>query len=503
MFALGVELLMGRAVINLWGSRDEYKARPEWPPHPDRVFMALVAAWGETDERERHGSEVEALEWLERLGPPALAVPGVTSERASFRSYVPVNDSADPVSKGKALAPMGSLPIGRNRQARQYPAVVPDHPVFHLVWRDAELPANLRPALDRICQGVTYLGHSSTPVRVGIASDYDPITITLTPTDGKAPHRLRTFGPGRLKDLRERYELQLRPQPALWHGYAPPVSERPAVAESLFDPGLIVLRQVGGRTFALESAGMIANALRDALMSRWDAAYGTRPAEWLSGHGADDGPSRRHRPAIIPLGFVGREHADGHLLGIGIALPADADFQPADSRQLFDLLARHGEADEVAAEGVGFVRLAIPGPGRGDTVGQLHLELDERPPEKRAYALQPETWTRPASTWATVTPIVLPRFSRRGLSTEDVIAGACRDAGYPLPVAVRVGSAPMLPGVPHVRSFIRPQRPGRPHRPLTHAVIQFGGPIRGPVLLGAGRYLGFGLCRSLAEGDTL
>ena len=497
MFALGIELLMGRAVINLWGSRDEFKARPEWPPHPDRVFMALVAAFGETDERERHELEVEALEWLECLGPPALAVSGVTSERTPFRSYVPVNDSADPVSKGKVLAPMGSLPVGRNRQARQFPAVVPDDPTFHLVWQEAEMPANLRPALDRICRNVTYLGHSSTPVRVGIASVHGPIT--LAPTDGKALHRLRTFGPGRLKDLRERYELQLRPQPAQWHGYAPPEPERPAVAESLFDPGLIVLRQVGGRTFSLESAGMIANALRDALMSRWDAAYGTRPAEWLSGHGADDGPSRRHRPAIIPLGFVGREHADGHLLGVGIALPAD--FPPADARQLFDLLARHGEADEVAAEGVGFVRLAVPGPGRGGTIGQLHLELDERPPEKRAYALQPETWTRPASTWATASPIVLPRFSRRGLTTEDVIAGACRDAGYPEPVAVWVGSAPVLSGVPHVRSFVRHPRPGRPHRPLTHAVIRFATPVHGPVLLGAGRYLGFGLCRSLAEGD--
>jgi CRISPR-associated protein Csb2 len=40
MFALGAELLMGRAIITRWDNREE----PEWPPHPDRVFMALVAA---------------------------------------------------------------------------------------------------------------------------------------------------------------------------------------------------------------------------------------------------------------------------------------------------------------------------------------------------------------------------------------------------------------------------------------------------------------------------
>ncbi|HJT78925.1 MAG TPA: type I-U CRISPR-associated protein Csb2, partial [Gemmataceae bacterium] len=148
MFVLGVELLMGRAVISRWERRDQ----PEWPPHPDRVFMALVAAFGETPDYDRHELEVEALEWLEGLGPPALAVPGVTAERTPFTSYVPVNDSADPLSKGKALAPMGSLPIGRNRQPRHFPAVVPDEPTFHLVWPGAELPENLRPALDRVCQ---------------------------------------------------------------------------------------------------------------------------------------------------------------------------------------------------------------------------------------------------------------------------------------------------------------------------------------------------------------
>ena len=41
MFALGVEFLMRRAIMTRFDNREE----PEWPPHPDRVFMALVAAW--------------------------------------------------------------------------------------------------------------------------------------------------------------------------------------------------------------------------------------------------------------------------------------------------------------------------------------------------------------------------------------------------------------------------------------------------------------------------
>ena len=65
MFALGVELLMHRAVVMRWGSREE----PEWPPHPDRAFMALVAAWGESGEDP---SERAALEWLESQPSPAI-----------------------------------------------------------------------------------------------------------------------------------------------------------------------------------------------------------------------------------------------------------------------------------------------------------------------------------------------------------------------------------------------------------------------------------------------
>ena len=67
MFALGIEFLMRRAIITRIDNREE----PEWPPHPDRVFMALVAAWGESGEDPDHRT---ALEWLETL--PAAGARG-------------------------------------------------------------------------------------------------------------------------------------------------------------------------------------------------------------------------------------------------------------------------------------------------------------------------------------------------------------------------------------------------------------------------------------------
>ena len=40
MFALGIRFLCDWSM----GKRTDSHERPEWPPHPDRVFMALAAA---------------------------------------------------------------------------------------------------------------------------------------------------------------------------------------------------------------------------------------------------------------------------------------------------------------------------------------------------------------------------------------------------------------------------------------------------------------------------
>jgi len=535
MFALGVELLMGRAVMTRWDDRDE----PEWPPHPDRVFMALVAAWGEAGE---DAGQRAALEWLEALGPPALAVSDATSKRVTFTSFVPVNDDADPTRSNGP--PVGNYPLRRHRVGRSFPAVVPDAPAFHLIW-DVDVPANLRPALDAVCALATYLGHSSSPVRAWVTDEAPPPT--HVPTKGRAEHRVRTFGKGRLaylegrfnraaiddhfarftavqtlaerfaaetdrkaksalkKELKEaqdalaeRYAggapVTLRPQPAQWTGYAPPPAEPTAdVFEGPFDPGLFVFR-AAGRRFGLESCGIVAEAVRKELMRR----HGPDAPEWLTGHAADGTPSKHARPAYLPLGFVGAEHADGHLLGVAVAVPRDF----AHTEHLFALLGRHdGVNPQDVPEGVPFLRTDVVNPHLGpDAVGTLVLELDEQGERTPRRALRPSTWVEPAACWTTVTPVMLPQFPRRGLSPEDVIADACEQAGYPRPAAVRAGLAPLLAGVPHARSFHVKPRQGRPPRPLIHAQLLFDREVRGPVVIGAGRYAGYGFCRPTPEG---
>ncbi|HYH66475.1 MAG TPA: type I-U CRISPR-associated protein Csb2 [Urbifossiella sp.] len=537
MFALGVDLLMGRAVMTRWEDRDA----AEWPPHPDRVFMALVAAWGEAGE---DAAQRAALEWLETLDPPALAVPGLASERVTFTSFVPVNDDADPTRTNGP--PVGNYPLRRHRVGRSFPAAVPEAPTFRLIW-DVDVPANLRPGLDAVCALATYLGHSSSPVRVWVSDETpDP---TLVPVTGRAAVRLRTFGKGRLAYLEGRFNkaaiddhftLQqqaqwlterhaaapkgkektaidkerkaaeaalkekypggapatLRPQPAQWTGYAPPPKAAAAdVFDGPLDPGLFVFR-ASGRKFGLESCGIVAEAVRKELMSR----HGAEPPEWLSGHTPDGTPSKLARPAILPLAFVDAPHADGHLLGVAVAV--QRDFTHADA--LFALLAKHdGVNPHDVDAGIPYLRTDVVNPHLGpEPVGTLALELDEQGERTPRRALRPSTWVAPSACWTTVTPVILPQFPRRELTPEDVVAEACEQAGYPRPVGVRVGGAPLLAGVPHARSFHVKPRQGRPPRPLIHAQLLFDREVRGPVVIGAGRYAGYGFCRPTPEAAT-
>jgi CRISPR-associated protein Csb2 len=488
MIAIGVELLMRRAIITRWDKREE----PEWPPHPDRVFMALVAGWGESGE---DADQRAALEWLETLDQPALAVPLDVSQRTSFTSYVPVNDDSSPMGKKGPFGAMGGLPIGRNRQPRQFPAVVPDPPTLFLIW-NVDIPANLRPALEKVCGQATYLGHSATPVRVWIEDQ--PPAPTLIPADNGASHHLRMFGNGRLAYLKNRFDAGLRPQPSLWQGYAQPKKDAGAeVREGPFDPGIFVLRQMpGGRRFGLESCGIVADSIRTELMRR----CGPNAPEWISGHAPDGSQSKQARPAYLPLGFVDREHADGHLLGIAMVVPRD--FEHTD--RLFELLGSHdGDNQREIEAGVPYLAVKVIQPHSDSRQCDLELELDERPEGRREFTLKSFTWTHPHRIWKTVTPLILPQFPRRHLSAEDVVAKACVDAGYPAPSSVRVGRSPFMRGVPHSKSFyVKRREGGRPPRPLTHAQIEFPVPVRGPVLIGAGRYLGYGACRSpLSENE--
>ena len=133
------------------------RERAEWPPHPGRVFLALAAAWFETGEDSDEGN---ALRWVEKLPDPELILPASSDvfPRQVVDVYVPVNDRVDPFDwpdkkKKPTISPnLGSVAVGRSRQACTFPCIwVGESPCF-LNWptaKAAEVNTH-RSALDRL-----------------------------------------------------------------------------------------------------------------------------------------------------------------------------------------------------------------------------------------------------------------------------------------------------------------------------------------------------------------
>lgn len=374
------------------------------------------------------------------------------------------------------------LPGRAEKQPRTFPSVVPSAdgglPRVHFVWPDAAPPDDIRAALADVVARLTYLGSSRSPVAVGLTDD--PLATNWVP-DPDGDVVLRVTGPGRLDDLEWHFQQGLRPPPGGTHPYrlAAPLGQ--GVARGAFGE-VFVYRLDGPVGLELETTLKVTAALRAAVMSRAGDLLGEVPAT-LSGHAADGSRLDRPHAAYLPLPFVSptQPHADGHLLGVAVALPEDT---PVDERRRAGRVL--ADLDHVTVRGVGRFGLNRLGPA-----------------DRAPLNLRPEEWSRPSRLWASATPVVLDRFPRRdGRDAGAVVAAACRNVGLPSPDEVALSRHSVLFGVPPSGCFVtRRPGPGRSDvpRPYTHLTLRFASPVAGPVLLGAGRYFGLGLLRPLPD----
>ncbi|MFP4216899.1 MAG: type I-U CRISPR-associated protein Csb2, partial [Phycisphaerae bacterium] len=299
----------------------------------------------------------------------------------------------------------------------------------------------------------------------------------------------------------------------LWTGYRRVDSTRvaPEVQRTHFDTDLLVLTQVAGPALPVVSTLTITRALRGAVMK----CSGVQPVpQWVSGHQPDGSASDDDSGhlACISLPFVGHEHADGHLLGVGLVFPRSLD-RPDRGRVLGPLLMdSNGQPCDVELK-----------------LGKLGLwTVRKRNWTEWRKTLKPETWTAHptgAKTWASVTPVVLDKFpkadrvkDRSGWTDEvaGIIAEACTRIGLPKPASIDIDTTCWHRGGPRAVGKRRPLRGSasasaalgdgfpfypakgtKASRPQVHVWLEFSDPVVGPILLGAGRYQGYGLLKPL------
>jgi len=479
MLAIEVEYLLGRCVATDATDRE----LAEWPPHPSRLFSALVDALGDlTEEHERAAAE-DALRWLETQRPPEIAasLDDQVSRREnaagrSIKHFVPINDEvADSKNVRRTL-----LVEMRTRQERYFPAVVPEDPTVTFAWPTSEPEAAHARALENLAKRVPYLGHSSSVVRVTCKSDAPARAIGPVLFGDRL---LRVPGKGRLDRLVGVYAARKRDTLV-----QPPKGREVPYAKlgRTFVHGPHGATRVfawDGPRFGIEDTAWVTQRYRAAFLSFLAKSRGAS-GEVLSGHTPDGARTFRPHLAFVPLANIGTTHADGSIKGLAVVIPRDAD---EDTLRQID--ATLPLVRELKFGQRGSCRLQPT---------TVENELDEHPDQDVPFALRfAERYAPRVATmeWVSVTPIALGRHPKpeKGLSEEEVLCRDIADLGLPRPVDLRLQDVSFVRGSPPARQFRRGDVHAIQGRLLRHVWIRFEEPVEGPLIVGAGRYMGFGL----------
>ena len=549
-FCIEVNFLTGRYVATFHNDRQ----RSEWPPHPARLFSALVEAWTDADEPD--GTEREALEWLEAQGPPAIAASGA-AQRSVVSHFVPVNDASivsgtwqerkagkihdlverldeelvssqgeitrkvsqlqqrlarernveSQVSRSGNTNPSSAvqmLPDQRGRRERFFPSVTPKDARVTFIW-DAFAPEGVAEALDQLLSRVTRLGHSSSLVSCRVAQESPGVSHT----PGDVGESLRAVSRGQLAELQRQYPRHdgVRPRSlpyrdVCYRATTETVQPEPALQPNTAGEWIVFEFAHNSRSFPSTRAVDLATAMRGAVLN-----YAEDPIpEELSGHRPDGKPTYDPHLAFLPLPHIGSEYADGRLLGIALSVPSSLgdDVRRAVFRAI-------GSWEQAAPQHPYPLRLTL------GSQGVVHMSRLRGPVD--LVTLRPRVWNRPSLRWVSATPIALPRHpgSLTGGTTaarakawelaERMVATTCVHVGLPGPLAVEVALSPFIVGAKPAKRFPAFNQNGREGKPLrrqlVHASLTFQHTVEGPLMLGAGRFIGLGLMRPMPElGDS-
>jgi CRISPR-associated protein Csb2 len=451
----------------------------EWPPSPARIFQALVAA----SHRGVHGLihrtvRDEALRWLERLEPPLILAPEAVRQGEHLISYVPNNDDELGVdahirtdkSLGAWFFPEGSAvayqwQIGAEATAaKQADVIAAMSSLISYVGRTVDLAY----ARGRLLDGGPSAGAAWRK--------------RLQPRE-QGGGRWLAPAAGFLDLLHRRFPRSVSTEPPDFTNTRQVTYEAEDILQLGVPVALFEMLRLDGRKLAFDPrdlrqpAGMVRNA-----MVRWaDTTPGIRPhfapdqlARFLQGHKSavsNDCSEGGHfavvlLPSLNPPTFT----ADGWLrrvavIGYGVASAGD--------RELFDELTH----------GLHGALLEDNGKARG--------ELRRLTPREQQRVLGP--LAGPARRWRSILPVILTGFTRKGRSAEACLVRSMVQQGF---CAEDIESVAAFTG-----PVVPTAQPARAYRvqgylnttPRVHAEVVFRRRVSGPLVVGRGRFTGFGL----------
>lgn len=459
------------------------RGRAEWPPHPDRLFMALVATMHEASFAPcKVLAFEETLQWLERQAPPEIAVDLRVASRDSPVHYVPTNDdrialrgSATGASRSTVETQVRVLPTLRGCKPRRFAAISPGDPRVHYIWHASPSEA-VRCSLAELCREVPRVGPATSLVRCWLENHPPPAT--LRPREDPASHRLRVPHPGRLRLLETAYacngEQPVPAAPSIGYG---PVDLPIPTPRCRLAGHVLPLLFAGGSRVGLHATLAACDLLRRAILARCPMQP---PPEWISGHASGGAPTSADHIAISPIADLGTSQSTGRLLGLSVLVPNGVS--AADRRMLLE-------------------------PAISPPFGATHFRLQARRNAQLRWDVGPATLepsvadlqrliglSAVSRIWASATPVTIERHSNDPIEVARSLATSCRRVGLPWPRRVAVTTHSPISGTQpaHRMQLLRTGPRSQPRRHI-HVVLDFHQHVRGPIVIGAGRFRGYGL----------
>ena len=513
------------------------RGEPEWPPSPLRVFQALVAAaaarW---NERIRLEYAAPALRWLEGRRPPLIVACAGRPSGARYRLYVPDN-VGDKVAGSWSRGGRASIADFRTEKDVLPTHLRANHDAVHYLWAlgggEPEFDKH-KPVLLEAARSITHLGWGVDMVAGHAAVVGEEEVDKLAgerwrPSEGGSAEGYRVPVVGSLGALMEKHEAFLnrlgpdnsfRPVPPLSAfdlvGYQaamrPPT--RSFAAFSILKTDASGFRPFDPLRHGLRVAGMLRHAASSAEIARALGWPPERVAGFVLGHG--ESPGESHAPVTGPrLAFIPLPSIEPRGSG-------PPQFVASIRRAMIVVLG--GTADEDLRR---LARLLSGSDLILEDNGQGVAMLSTIPASDSVVSL----YSRESSTWATVTPVILPGYDdprklrRRLFPTPEsggpalnpgeqkglldaldrridaLLRKAIVQAGYSEELAryaaIEWRTVGFWPGTELATRYPFPEKLRRYRRLHVRITWRDGSgrdiKVRGPICLGGGRFQGLGL----------
>ena len=473
-----------------------YHGAGDWPPAPARLFQALVAGAARGIKLTDEGRA--ALEWLETLGAPIIAAPTARTGQ-SCKTYVPNND-LDAVSGD--LKRIGEIRTAKNIRPHIFDSDVP----LLFVWTfnggvsgggHARTVCQIAERLYQLGRGVDMAWAWAELL------DADEVETCLArhggvvyrPNDRGTGKALLCPRKGSLASLEERYEANRTRFTYIKEGkrdqqlFSQPL--KPRFAEVAYDAStqrfLYEMRAATpDESFVprpFTKAAELVVELRDEATNRLKKALPKEVEKIdrvLIGRDATEA-DKAARVRIVPLPSIGHVHTARGIRRVLVEIPPNCPLRADDIGWAFSGL----EKIDLATGEILWNLI------RAEEKGMLgHYGIDDS--EQDACYI-----------WRTITPAALPVMrAGRGTTGAKRMAGeakaaravtqALRHAGVTVPVeSIRVQREPFDRNGTRAEDFAVSGRFAA--RGLHHVEIAFAQAVRGPLVIGNGRYLGLGL----------